>query len=452
MTTSRRDFLKFALAAAAGSCRVPAALGTLGSTLAAIPAQAAAGDYRALVCVYLAGGNDGFNTLVRTDAEGYAAYARRRSGMALPSASLLRLTPSAGGVSYGLHSALQGFQSLYNQGQLAFVSNVGTLLAPTTLSDYRAGRNLPPQLFSHIDQASQWSSTQPDSLTKTGWGAKLAELLPGAGGQMPMNISLDRIGSFQMGGTASPYVANSRRLARVAGVVNGPTTPRAQAYASLIEMAGADASPIVNSQAATSRRAVDISAQLNAAATSAPILTTIFPDDAFGRSLAMIAKLISIRDQVGARRQTFYVELGGFDTHDDQLDSHAALLQQLSAGLSAFASALNELAVFDQVTTFSMSDFGRTLVPNNDGTDHAWGNNQFVMGGAVAGGRVLGTFPNLSEGSPDDVRSGRLIPTTSVEQYGAQLSRWMGVQDSGLRTIFPHLDRFSSAGLDLMKV
>lgn len=462
---SRRNFLRYSLAAAAGSA---ARYGTLGWLLGGAASAAHAGpvddiidllgngaDYRALVCIFLHGGNDGFNMLVPRDNAGYAVYADARQNLAVPQADLLPIAPATpDGQDYGLHPALPELRDLFASNRLAFVNNVGTLLAPTTKADFQSQNNLPPSLFSHNDQQAEWVASELDATRRVGWAGRIADLVASGNGnpRLSMNISTASTNLFQTGELSVPYTISSSGAVKMRGFTNGSTAAaRKDAYWSLIEQARAG-HLFEDFTGSLVKKSVELADEVDAALEQAPELTTVFPNTGLANQLQIIARLISVRQQLDMQRQVFFVELGGFDTHDDQLARHPNLLTQLSQAVGAFHSATVELGIADSVTTFTASDFGRTLSSNGDGTDHAWGSVHFVAGGAVAGGNFYGSFPDLAGGSPDEAQTGRLIPSTAVDQYGATLARWFGASESDLGLVFPHLDRFATSNLGFMIV
>jgi uncharacterized protein (DUF1501 family) len=415
-------------------------------------------DYKALVCVFLYGGNDSWNMLVPSSAAEHAAYAGSRQNLAVPQSSLLPLqlaVPDESGWSFGLHPAMPELAALFNGGRAAFVANVGPLVAPTTLAQFRGNSvTLPPQLFSHNDQRSQWNRLNGVSPAKSGWAGRIADLLSPRlpEQQLALNVSLSSEAQFQAGATSVPYTmgaagpnsfialsgggsaANRRRAFE--GVADAP-------YDSLYEQAFAD----------VNLRALRFGDVVGSAFSATPELSSLPSASGTGLSglavqLRTVAKLIAAREALQMSRQIFYVSTGGFDTHDDQNAEQPGLLATVSDALGRFDDALWQLGVDRQVVTFTQSDFGRTLTSNGDGTDHAWGGVQVVSGGAVAGGRLFGEYPLLRLGATqgadraDDVGGGRFIPTLSSDQYAATLARWFGVADADLSVIAPNIGNF----------
>jgi uncharacterized protein (DUF1501 family) len=463
----RRRFLKNALASgalfgAAGQLSLISAAAQAESTLGVLP------DYKALVCVFLFGGNDSFNTIVPHNTSLYNVYRATRPALALAQADVanLALTPLAvqpglpggppsDGGSYGLHPAMPELRQLFNMGRAAIIANVGPLLGPITQAEYLAGtRPVPPQLFSHDDQANFWQTSRPDNANADGWGGRIADLMfaSNPNQQLPMTLSLGSQSLFQRGSQIDQYVmgiAGAERIDYLGAYQNELGTSTFNA----LMADGAQSHMFERAFARATRRSIATYTQINAALGAAPTWTTPFPDTHIGRQLRQVANLISVRGSGGLnmRRQVFFVGLGGFDTHDDQLVAQAALLGQLSAALHAFNAATEQLSLAPQVTTFTASDFGRTLSTNGDGTDHGWGGHHFVMGGAVRGGRFFGQMPSLAQFSnPNDAGYGQVIPTLGVDPYAATLASWFGVSAGGLATIFPRLGDYPSANLGFM--
>lgn len=419
----------------------------VGSSLLETNAGVAADEYRALVCILLAGGNDSYNMLVPTEASEYADYAAIRGDLALAQSALLPLGSSGiPGRPFGIHPGMDDVQSLYDQGDLALVSNVGTLVEPVTLGQYQAGTvSLPLGLFSHSDQIAQWQTALPDQRSVTGWGGRVADVLSelNANQQISMNISVAGSNLFQNGtqtvefsvspgggavsidGYEGDSVLNQLRTVGIDSLMN-------DRYKNLFEVAYAD----------KVRSAIDGNKLFEEALAATPPIETEFSQSPLSRSLQMVAQTIAAREQLGMKRQTFFVLLGGWDHHDETLGNQADMLPLVSQALGELFQATQELGVENEVTTFTISDFGRTLTSNGRGSDHAWGGNQIVMGKAVKGGKIYGDYPSLYSGNPLDVGRGRLIPTTSVDEYFAELALWAGVDSSALDMVLPNLDRF----------
>lgn len=465
----RRDFLRRA-AALSGSLGV-AGLGGLAALAPMRTARAA--DYKALVCVFLYGGNDGSNTIVPTDATRHQQYSAVRGAMALPRGSLLSLA----GSDFGLHPSLAALAALWAEGKLAPLFNVGPLYAPLTKAEYRsAGAGslmVPENLFSHSDQQLLWESGTTDAQARTGWGGRAAQRLATTN---PV-ISLGGNGRFGLSSTAVPLVLPEPGETFGAYSLQpgdqawAPMRARKEAIDALFAQS-ADLT-LATAYQTQQRDAFAISERLGAlvkrapgeAGTSAAIDAAFAPITAggrittpLGRQLYQTAKLIDARATVQGERQIFFAQQGGFDTHGNQIagsvqdGEHARLLKSLGDAMACFHNAMKGIGLADSVTLFTQSDFGRTFKPNSSsGTDHAWGNHHLVLGGAVRGGRTYGIYPTLALGGPDDVgeqaweQQGRWIPTTSVDQYAATLLAWFGADAAALDAVLPNLRNFGSA-------
>ena len=454
---NRRDFLKTSGAAVAATLAA-----TPGLTYAQMVGTGAPfGDYKALVCVFMFGGNDAFNMLVpRSNAE-YGVYAASRQNLAIDQLDLLAINPqTSDGVDYGLHPAMGSLQQLFNNSDdVALVSNVGPLIEPTSRDQFfNQSVNLPPQLFSHNDQQDQWLSLRGKSVSNTGWAGRIADLIRTnvAGQQMATNASLFGNNTFQAAAEAVPYVMGATGPDQFAYMSSDPNAgllyDQRQAFESIID--AQYATIYERGFADIQRRAIDnaenVSAAIAAAEASGAI-TTVFPQSQLGTQLSTVAKLIASRDLLQMERQIFFVATGGFDSHDNQNQDQPGLLANISDSIAAFHAAMtDDLGIPDDVTTFTQSDFGRTLTSNGDGTDHAWGGNQIVVGGAVNGRDMYGTYPLLQINGADDVGGGRLIPTTSADQFAATLAKWFGIPDADLDIVAPHIDNFVQRDLGFM--
>ena len=449
MRTSRREFIRQAACSAVGYGAVMSTVLDLHLINAA--AQGAP-DYRALVCLFLFGGNDAGNMVVPTGAD-YAAYAAARGVLALPEATSLPISPANGdGRTWALHPSLAEVQTLFANRRLALVGNAGSLVAPVTRADYLANRaSLPPQLFSHSDQQVQWQTSVPDGDGRTGWGGRTADLLRSLNGtsRVSMSISVAGTNRFQVGSEVFQYQVTSNGSISLSGYQHPPSTdPQSRAIDRMLVRAHTNV--FENAYRGIVRNALDGDRLLASALASAPALTTVFPTTSLGNQLRMIARLIGVRSQLEHNRQIFFCSVGGYDTHGGQLTSQTNLFRELSQALAAFYAATTELGVADRVTTFTASDFGRTYATNGQGSDHGWGSHHLVLGGAVRGGSIYGRMPVLAINGPDDTRQGRWIPTTSVDEYSATLARWYGVSDTDLRLVLPNLGRFATSGLGFL--
>ena len=451
---SRRQFLGQAACAAVTATPLISTLLNLSMTNAlaagSLPSSPVS-DYKALVCILLAGGNDSFNMLVPRGASEYSEYQRVRSNLALAQNSLQALQGTHSGKQLGLHAGMPELAELFNSGDAAFIANVGTLVEPTTLSRYNSGSaQLPLGLFSHADQIMHWQTSVPDSRSARGWGGRVADILHSVNPnqRISMNISLGGTNTFQSGNQTVSYEI------RPSG--NGAVQPDflSEEPSSFSAIARSGVRSLIDAQyknlfqqtfAHTHARAIDASYEFSNAI-GAQTISTAFSSSQLSQALQMVARTIAARDTLGMQRQTFFVMMDGFDHHDELLNNHAAMLPVLSKALTEFNAAMRELQVHDQVTCFTASDFARTLTSNGRGSDHGWGGNQIVMGGAVNGGLVYGNYPDLGLGNALDTGRGRLIPSLSTDEYFAELAQWFGVPNSQLGEIFPNLQRFYNIG------
>ena len=470
MAITRRDFLRTS-ACAVGSMALASSIETFSVVHALTPD--AATDYKALVCVFLNGGNDGNNMFVSLDqydgpvgslTTGYSNV-RAAAGLAIAQASLLPVSPVSGG-SYGFHPNMPEMQTLFNQGKLAVLCNNGPLVEPLTRTTYQNGTGKKPlQLFSHSDQVGLFQTAIANSVSQTGWGGRLADKTQGLNGSatFPSNVSIAGINLLLSGvDTRQLAVADSNTsLANVLLLNAAPTTAeQTPRLASFNELRTLDNNFKLVKAASDTRSS---SMQTDDALSSVnPTLTTVFPNTTLGRQLKQVALLIKACSDVNGinmKRQIFFTQLGGFDTHSAEIGGQGGLLTQVSQAINAFYAATVELGVQDKVTTFTMSDFGRTLQPagtgvNAVGTDHAWGNHHLIVGGSVLGHTLYGAYPTLALGGPDDSDGsgprGRWIPTTSVEQYAATLATWYGLSSADLSAVFPLISRFATPNLGFL--
>jgi uncharacterized protein (DUF1501 family) len=443
---SRREFLKDTL-------KSVTALGAVGSMakFGEMNALAAGSGYQALVCVFLLGGNDGHNTVIplTTAQQNYNLYQQYRGGLALSQGSLL---PIANGTdTYGLHPSLVEIQGLYNQGKAAVLANVGMLVQPISRAVYLTNNSalVPSALFSHSDQSSQWQTGIPSGTGSSGWGGRITDLL------QPQNS----------GAIFPPITATNACQLFCTGVQTFPATVPPTGMATLAALSSASGNAGMQ-QLLT----FDNGVQLVQAANGVMVrgnnyantltgllngvnLQTQFPaGNPLAAQLQTVARVMAVRNQLGLTRQIFFCMLDGFDTHSQQMETQTPLLQQLSQGVLAFYKATQELGIDNSVTTFTASEFGRTLTPSGtDGSDHAWGNHHFIVGSGVKGGRFYGNFPLLAPGGSNDANTrGVLIPTTAVDQYGSTLAQWFGVPSSSLPTVFPNIANFGTSPLGFL--
>ncbi|MBC7618094.1 MAG: DUF1501 domain-containing protein [Candidatus Saccharibacteria bacterium] len=451
-SASRRAFLKRGTALSLAASATPWAL-----SLAAMgeAAAATADDYKALVCVFLYGGNDYANTLVPYDQTNYDLYKGFRSNIALGRASLgtTVLSPSVAlpnGRQYALAPGLAPLIPIFDAGRMSVVLNVGTLIQPTTKAQYTSQAvPLPPKLFSHNDQQSFWQSSSSEGAS-SGWGGRMGDLYAAGNGNATftcVNVSGNAV--YLTGNSAVQYQVTPAGSVPVNGIKSSLFGSSACSTA-LKNLVIAPSTQLFESEyARVAKRSIDANDILTAALANTSLVTT-FPDNELATQLTLVARMISARQALGAKRQVFMVSLGGFDTHSALTATHPVLMTKLGSSLAAFHQAMNDLGVSDSVTTFTGTDFGRTLLSNNDGSDHGWGSMQFVLGGAVKGQSFVGTPPEVANNGVDDVGQGRLLPTTSVDQLGATLANWFGVSATDQAMVLPNLDHYSIKNLGFL--
>ncbi len=457
MNASRRAFMQRASALSVAGVAAPWALNlaTIGEA-----AAATATDYKAMVCVFLYGGNDYGNTLIPYDQASYNEYEKLRPTLAyvrdrVTATALQPTTPAldSGGVAhqYALAPNLAPLMPIFNAGKMAVMLNVGTLVQPTTKLQYqRKSVLLPPKLFSHNDQQSVWQASSPEGAT-SGWGGRMGDLFQSSNGNTTftcVNLSGNAVYlsgksavQYQMS-TSGPVSANGIRanLFGSAACTEALRTLISQSRSHVLE----------DEYNRVTKRSLDAYSSLTGALAAAPALTTTFPtSNSLADQLKMVARTIAVAPALGLKRQVFFVSLGGFDTHDGLSLAHADLMTRVAGALSSFYAATVELGIADKVTAFTASDFGRTLSGNNDGSDHGWGSVAFMLGGAVNGKRFYGVAPIVANNGPDDVGQGRLLPTTSVDQYAATLGKWFGASDSELLTVLPNLANYNASARTL---
>lgn len=454
---SRRTFLKRATSLSLAGVAAPWAL-NLGAMAEA--SAASASDYKALVCVFLYGGNDYANTVVPYDSASHAVYAKARPGFAYSSESLTAtvLTPTSEPIDsagfshqYAFAPNLEPLLPLFNSGKLGVVLNVGPLVEPTTKDQWNnQSVRLPPRLFSHDDQQSLWQSAAAEG-APAGWGGRMGDLFKAGNTHAAYTcVNLSGNAVYLSGNAAVQYQISSSGITSFTALKN-PLFGSASASAAFRTLVTQPRSNLLeNEYNQISSRSVEAHQLLADALDNAPPLATAFyPGIHLAAQLKMVARLIGAAPVLGVKRQVFFVAMGGFDLHDSMGESHPVLLAQLGSALASFYAATSELGVADQVTSFTASDFGRTLTGNGDGTDHGWGSTHFVMGGAVTGKRYYGIAPILADNGPDDIGQGRLLPTTSIEQLAATLGTWLGVSDSDLLTMLPNLSNYNARSRNL---
>lgn len=408
----------------------------------------ASGGHKALVCLFLDGGNDSFNMLVPQETDEFQRYRSARTEMGLKPDQPLPIVDSESGRAFGLHPSMEAMQGLYTDGDLAFVCNTGTLIEPTTLAAFenRSAR-LPLGLFSHSDQVMHWQTSTPDKRGSKGWLGRMADVLDALNEspKVSMNISLAGTNILQSGNTLIPYSITQNGAIDLQfyedqdhqyfkGAVDSVLD---QEYQNLLQ----------RTYAKSNRSAIDLGVEFNASVGDVVPFSTEFPNTWVGNDLKMIARSIAANGNLGHQRQTFLSRRGGFDAHDELLADHEDLMLEVSEAVGAFWAAIKEMGMEDEVVLFSASDFGRTLTSNGDGTDHGWGGNHFVLGGGLNGGRLYGEYPeNIGLGNDLDTGRGRLIPTTSVDQYFGELALWLGTPKSDLSLALPNIERFYDLG------
>jgi uncharacterized protein (DUF1501 family) len=484
---TRREFIRQAACAAVGTAAMTSAIRDL-RFMNAAAAQCDLSDYKALVCIFLAGGNDSNNLVVPTVQSEYDNYSAIRTPvLALPQSSVLSLSgyTDPDGHQFGLHPACPELQTLFAQQKLAILFNTGTLVFPMTAAQYKSGvLEKPPQLFSHADQVTQWQTSIPDQPPLTGWGGRCADLLACVQPSAPISLSVSLAGAntFEVGNIVSQYSVSTSGAISLSGVTGarqaaltnilGLTYPnmQAQAYAKVAQHSIQTGSLLNTAIGSTATAPWVLGIPTTITTPTSGVTFTSNPS--LGSQLRMIARLIEAgrRDAssngFGMKRQIFFCQVGGYDLHtgqtqivngtpDPTIGSHANLLAEVSQCMYGFQQAMEQLDLLypglsSSVTTFTSSDFGRTFPSNGQGSDHGWGSHHLIMGGAVKGKKTYGKFPALTVGGPDDTSTGRWIPTTACDQYFATLATWFGVDSGNLATVFPNLGRFSTANLGFL--
>ena len=451
---SRRAFLQRSAALGMAGVAAPfvTSLGAIGEA-----AAATASDYKALVCVFLYGGMDYANTLVPYDQGSYDLYQRARQNIALGRDALAAtaLSPTVAlpdGRQYALAPTMASLKPLFDAGRVAAVLNVGTLVQPTTKAQYQARSvKLPPKLFSHNDQQSYFMASQPEGAT-SGWGGRIGDVFQNGNGNATLTcINASGNAVYLTGRQAIQYATGTG--GPVALLNNASTLYSSGAAQQALKslMTTPPAHLMAAEHATLSKRALDTYATMASALSSAPASQfTLFPSgNALADQLKMVARMISVSSALGARRQVFFVSMGGFDLHDKLATQHPVLMGRVADAIRAFHDTTEALGVADKVTAFTASDFGRTLVSNDDGSDHGWGSMHFVVGGAVKGRRFYGTPPAIGNGTADDVGQGRLLPTIAVDQYAATLASWFGVSAGEMATVLPNIGNYDASARNL---
>ena len=452
--TSRRRFLKNVAAASvlgSGVSAMNGKLSLIGSALAASSDYVGLSDYKALVCVFLYGGSDSFNMFVPSEQNAYNDYAQSRGSLGIARESLLMPATDSG---IGFNPNMPQLKSHFDTGDLAVVSNVGNLIAPLLKAEYLAdSNNIPVDLFAHNHQQEQWLkglSSSPSSLVGSGWGGRMADLLHEANSndKLPPSFSMGGSNHWLPGNAITPINLNINTGIEPIGFMheNGSQSDiaRANVLSQILNMPHAD--PLQAQAALSMSRSISSADEILAAlGTSDNLQTPYNQTSSLASQLRMVARLIAAQQPLGMQRQIFFVGLGGWDTHDNQSARLPGLVSELDESLNDFYATLAELSQTNSVTTFTASDFGRTLTVNGDGSDHGWGGHYMVMGGAVNGGQLHGQLPSFITGSDDDAGDkGRVIPSLSINQFGASMASWMGLNDNDLLDVFPDLANFGS--------
>jgi len=424
--------------------------------LGLLPALAqSGGDYRALVCIFLFGGNDSNNSVIPMDDASYQAYQSLRAGLALTGSELTSAVTSVSGAPYAFHAKLKELASLFSSKELAVLANVGSLVQPLTRDQYQqAQAPIPSNLFSHSDQQLQWQTSVAQGNGSTGWAGRAADYIasqninaPG----LPAFVSVAGNSLLGTGAETQPVALAPGQSLELKGFNQTPVSQaRWKALNSLLTTENGVS--LVQAANDTLSHSIQDASALENALAKATALKTKFPTTSLGAQLQQVAEIIQVHSDLGMRRQIFFCSLGGFDTHTNEINTHNTLYPQLSAALAAFYDATQELGMAQNVTTFTESDFSRTFQPTSGGgSDHAWGSHHFVVGGAVQGGRIFGKFPTFELGGPDDADvRGRWIPTTSVDQYGSTLCSWFGIPGSALASVFPNVANFTLNNLGFL--
>ena len=442
---SRRGFIQLGSASVASLALRPFGL---------LPAMAqSSSNYRALVCVFLFGGNDSNNTIVPMDDVNYQAYLKLRGALALQPSDLTPPVYSAQNAPYAFHGSLAELASMFANKELAVVANVGSLVQPTTRSQYQAqAAPVPLNLFSHSDQQLQWQTAIAKGNSPTGWAGRAADIVASQNSsKFPTFMSVAGNSLMGTGVSTQPVALNPGGNLDLQGF-NTTTASQIRKGALQNLLTANTGVKLVQAANGVLGDSLADAQALDAALAGAGSLSTVFPNTGIGQQLKQIAVIIKARNSLGMNRQIFFASLGGFDTHTGEINTHKTLYPQLSQALAAFSKALDELGTQDDVTTFTESDFSRTFqTTSGDGSDHAWGSHHLVMGGAVKGGDIYGAFPTFALGGPDDADTrGRWIPTLSIDQYGATLCSWFGITDSQLTSVFPNLGNFSTRNLGFL--
>ena len=455
----RRQFLGQASCFALGSTTLLSTLSNLKFLNAASMANsttAMGGDYKALICILLSGGSDSHNMLVPRESGMYAHYAQTRNAVAIPRDQLHVLNNT----DYGVHPAMGSIAQLFNNEKLSFISNIGTLVQPMIKDEvWQNEQLLPLGLFSHSDQIQQWQTSIPNSRNNIGWGGKIADLMSdmNSNDSISMNISLSGNNIFQTGNNSVEYALDPSTGGmeiygyRESEFPDAFEAARNKAVDNLLDMHHEDIFKKTYVDVIKTSR--DANIEFREAMEDTPYLADLFGNDEFSEALHLIGRIISARENLGMQRQIFFVEFDGWDHHDELLNSQAEMLAVLDSGMKSLNDALERIGMSDCVTTFTCSEFGRTLTWNGNGTDHAWGGNVMVMGGPVQGMRIFGNYPSLELNSEYELGGGGIIlPTLSVDEYFAELALWFGVSPSDLQILFPNIGNFYNSASGQMPI
>ncbi len=466
---SRRAFMTRGAQLAGLGAAAPLAMNLAGFGEAA---AAEAEDYKALVCVFLYSGNDQTNTVIPYDIANYDLYSairgggggRTRGGIALGRDELTAtaLTPVRAqtltdDLQYALAPELTGLSSLFAAGKMAVQLNVGPLIAPLSAAQYNGGNRaaypVPPQLFSHNDQQSFWQSLAIEGAIQ-GWGGRMGDLALSSNGTSSLTcVTASGNAVYLSGKTASQYQLDASGAISILGLNNRYFGSNATVAALQTLLSQPSSHALENEYTRVTQRSIDMQGTVGAALNGLDLTTNFNPTgvaNPLTDQLKIVARMIAARNRLGMKRQVFFVSLNGFDSHDNLMRDHPVLMTKVNEAMTAFYNATVEMGVANNVTAFTASDFGRTLTSNGDGSDHGWGGHHFVVGGAVKGGQFYGTAPHVSVKSDDQVGQGRLLPSTSVDQFAATLARWFGVSAGDMPTVLPRIGNFATADLGFM--
>jgi len=447
---NKRQFLKASLASIGALTTSTGLAGQLqlANQLAGANYARRFSDYKAMVCIFLYGGNDSFNLVVPSSGSDYQDYARTRQSLAYAQSDLVSLNQTDV-MDLSVHKDAGALQTLFNNGRASIVSNMGPMVAPATKQELNNNTSVqPPQLFSHNDQQALWQSGLLDTNNTSGWGGRMTDLLMDTEQRLPLSFSLGGTNQFQSGRIAQHYSMNTEGVEQFGGLNPAYDWDRGRMEHHLRMV---NATQDIFSQA-YAQKILDVRAN-NASLRAAlePIANTAvdYGTSDLAGQLQMIAKLIAAQSNLGQSRQIFFASIGGFDTHDNQAYLLPRLQRTLSDAMASFDADLQARGLSQNVVTFTQSEFGRTLTSNGDGTDHGWAGNQIIMGEPVRGGRIYGHMPSQIINSQDDLGDGRIIPTTSIDQFGGELAAWFGLGQSEINEIFPNLYRFDQGQLNL---